>query len=85
MTLSPELLKAFAEDNLELKFRRAYEEAAPEAAAAQALDAELAGVKRRDLTPKQTSDLIDRVGYERYMQIPWDDQPRDELGRYRVR
>ena len=47
MTLSYEILEAFAKDNLEQKRRRAYEEAAPEAAAAQALDEALGGGVRR--------------------------------------
>ena len=49
----------------------------------QAEQEQLAAIRRSQLTPKQTSDLIDRVGYERYMQIPWDDQPRDDSGRFR--
>ena len=54
MTLPLEVLKKFAEDNLEQKLRRAYEEAAPEAAAAQALDAELAGVTRSALSASRS-------------------------------
>ena len=87
MTLTIEQLEAFAEDNREMWLRRAYEEAAPEAAAAQRVDEELAGLRRGNLTPKQVSDLVAKYGVARYLQIPLEPRavPRDASGRYRPR
>ena len=65
-----EQLKRAVDHRREEMFRRSYEQAAPEAAAAQALDAELAGVKRSALSAKEKARLLERVGYDRYMAIP---------------
>jgi hypothetical protein len=45
----------------------------------------LASIRRRDLTPKEKSLLIDKLGPAGYLALPWGepDQPRDSNGRFR--
>ena len=45
----------------------------------------LASIRRSTLTPRQKSDLINLIGYDQYMQLKYNDQPRDSNGRYRPR
>jgi hypothetical protein len=49
--------------------------------------ADLSKIRRAHLTPKQKSDLIDRIGTAAYLALEWDDPapPRDEAGRFRSR
>jgi hypothetical protein len=49
--------------------------------------AELASIRRSQLTPRQTARLVERLGYEGYMKLRWgdDDQPRDPVtGRFKT-
>ena len=87
MTLPLEVMKAMAEDNREARLWQMYAQAAPEAAAAQALEAELAQIRRRNLSPLEKSRLIDKLGVDGYLALPYGepDQPRDGNGPYRSR
>jgi hypothetical protein len=58
MSLPFETLEKMARDHRESLMKRSFEKANPEAAAAQAAVAALAGVVRSSLTAKQTSDLV---------------------------
>ena len=70
-----------------MRFRLAYEQAAPEAAAAQALDAELASIRRKDLSAEAGVGLDRRgCGSDGYLRPAVGDPDRSRvigLGRFR--
>lgn len=46
-------------------------EAARQRTQQQSEQEELASIRRSTLSPRQKSELIDRIGKERYLQLPW--------------
>ena len=67
--------------------RRAEDERLAKERAEQEELEKLGRIGRINLDPKTKSSLIDRLGFERYNQLPLygEDQPRDSFGRYRLR
>jgi hypothetical protein len=78
MSTDRELIEAAQRDLVREVFREVLAErdrkAAEEREAREAADAEyLANVRRKDLTPRQVSELVDRIGMQAYLALPYGD------------
>jgi hypothetical protein len=77
--ITNETVRELLREVLSERDRQAAEE--QQAQAAREAD-ELSRIRRKDLTPKQVSQLVERLGKDGYLALPYDDQPRGSLGRF---
>jgi hypothetical protein len=76
-----EQLREIFREVLSERDRRDEEQRAEQERAEQAY---LASIRRKDLSPREKSVLIERLGKDSYLALPWgEDQPRDDAGRFR--
>ena len=80
--ISLEMVREVIRDVIAERDRRAEDERLAQERAEQE---QLASIRRCNLSPREKSDLINRIGYEKYMQVKFDDQLRGSDGRYRPR